>query len=587
MEEGKVAGSISTMGIGSGLELQDIIDQLRDVDKQLITRKENEVEELEVQLQEFTTVKNKVLTMKSHALDLSLSTTFLSRSISSSDEDVITATVSDATTIQSTKIDVTRLATISSYSSTTGAAESTESIFVPTLQKSTTGVADKNAALITSDQDLVIAFGDSDSPASITVSLTNGMTLDDGVNSVVDAINNDAENTGYVTASSVEVNGEFYLNIESTAGGTGEANRVMITQQFSELTLAAPDRTFAYSLGDETITVDVAADTTMDGLVTLINDATDNPGVTASVIDNGDSTNPYQFILQSDSTGEDNRISLLATVPDLALTDQGATSLNSLIEINGISYQRQSNTVTDVISGVSLTLKDAGASKSSTLAISRNDETIKDLIIDMVGAFNEGVQEISKNVAYDEDTEEFGNLAGTTLRDLPFDFESLLTTTITADSTGKIKTLFDLGLEFNRGGTELDENGNTVDLDLISINEDTLSSMLSAYPDAVEDFFLGDSDNDIDGMGDIINDRLRSITLGTGQIEAEKTGTQEKIDTLEDKIESETARLTKKYDLLAKQFVALDQYMNQMTSISTFLTSQFEGASGAWGKSGK
>ena len=50
-------GSISSLGIGSGLELQNILDQLREVDKdQRVTPLQNDVVDLEVQLEEFTVV---------------------------------------------------------------------------------------------------------------------------------------------------------------------------------------------------------------------------------------------------------------------------------------------------------------------------------------------------------------------------------------------------------------------------------------------------------------------------------------------------------------------------------------------------
>jgi flagellar hook-associated protein 2 len=47
-------------------------------------------------------------------------------------------------------------------------------------------------------------------------------------------------------------------------------------------------------------------------------------------------------------------------------------------------------------------------------------------------------------------------------------------------------------------------------------------------------------------------------------------------------LEAETARLDKKYELLAQQFVQLDQYMNQMTSLSNYLSGQFDSLMNVW-----
>jgi flagellar hook-associated protein 2 len=65
------------------------------------------------------------------------------------------------------------------------------------------------------------------------------------------------------------------------------------------------------------------------------------------------------------------------------------------------------------------------------------------------------------------------------------------------------------------------------------------------------------------------------VTGGSGQVEAEKTAAQTRIDDLQLRIESETERLDRRYDILAKQFVSLDQYMSQMKSMGSYLTGQF------------
>ncbi|VAW33593.1 hypothetical protein MNBD_DELTA03-65, partial [hydrothermal vent metagenome] len=88
-----MAGSISTLGVGSGLQLQSILDQLRAVDQKVIDRKSDKITGLNTQLNEFTVVNNKLITLKSSALTLSLSGTYLSRTVTSSDDSAISATV--------------------------------------------------------------------------------------------------------------------------------------------------------------------------------------------------------------------------------------------------------------------------------------------------------------------------------------------------------------------------------------------------------------------------------------------------------------------------------------------------------------
>ena len=96
-----MVGSISSLGLGSELELQSILDQLRQIDERAITSKTDQIVDLEAQLDEFTVVENKLLTMKGHALDLALNSSFLGRAVSNSDADVLGASVVDGSSASS------------------------------------------------------------------------------------------------------------------------------------------------------------------------------------------------------------------------------------------------------------------------------------------------------------------------------------------------------------------------------------------------------------------------------------------------------------------------------------------------------
>lgn len=566
-----MAGTISTLGIGSGIELQDMLDQLREIDQQNVTRKESQVTELENQLNEFTTVNNKLLTLKTAALNLSLESNFIGRTVTSTDEDVATATVSAGATEQSIALDVTQLAAKSSWLSAAGAASAETSVYVPVSQETTTGVADPAVDVVAhSGESMVITFGGTD---LITIDAAADMTMND----LVSAINTHVDNVGagdngrLVTAETYVVEGETFLRIRSdVAAGTGESNRVAVNENFVDFDFAAPDATFSYQVGDgDAVSVAVAADTTLTQLAALINDATDNGGVTAEVINDGGAS-PYRLSLKSDTLGEDGRVTLVTQLADLAMAEQqgaGGASLNAQFSIDGINYQRQSNSFNDVMTGVTLTLKDAG---TATVTVGNNNEGIKEMIQSLVSDYNAAVQEVRDKSGYDSEKEEFGLLAGTTLRDLPFTLRNLMSSTVRADESGQVTTLFALGMEFNRDGT-------------ITLDEEMLDAVLADNPDSISAFFLGDADNNITGFADTVNDALRSITGTEGQIDGEKKSAQARIDALEFKIEAENDRLDRKYTILAKQFAELDRYMNEMTNLSSYLSNQFDSITSSWG----
>ena len=573
-----MAGTISTLGIGSGIDLQGMLEQLREIDQQVVDAKNDKIKGFQNQLAEFTTVNNKLLALKSEALDLSLSSNFLGRTVTSSDETVATATVADGAVAQSALLDVTRLAAKSSWLSAAGVASSDSSVYVPVSAETTTGVAvaDIDTTVVAhAGETMTITFGGED---QIILNVDVDMTM----NALVTAINEHVDNIGagdngrLVTAETYDVEGETFLRIRSDlVAGTGESNRVAVSEEFADIGFAAPDTTLFLQVGDgDPVSIAIAADTTLTELAALINDAEDNPGVTAAVINDGDGTTPYRLSLQSNTFGEDGRVKFLTQLADMTMDEQqgaGGASLNAQFSVDGINYQRQSNSFSDVISGVTITLENEG---NSTITVSNNNTSIKDMITGLVSAYNNAVQEVRTNSSYDTETGKFGTLFGTTLRDLPSTLRNLMTSTVRADETGTVTTLFDLGLEFNRDGT-------------ISLNEETVDAALADYPDAVSVFFLGDSDRDIQGFADMINERMRTFTGAEGQIEGEKQSAQDRITETELKVAAENERLDKKYELITKQFIELDRYMKQMTSLSDYLVSQFDSISNAWGAVGK
>ncbi|MCK5227814.1 MAG: flagellar filament capping protein FliD [Desulfobulbaceae bacterium] len=674
-----MVGSISTLGIGSGLQLQDILEQLREVDEQVINRKQVEITDLDAKLEEYAVVKNMLLTMKGKALPLSLQSTYFDRTVSSNDEDVVTASVVDGTEAQSLSMGITNLAQKSSWVSSDGFATADTSVNVAISQYTITGQDNPADILVAANTSITVTYGTGEAAETVTVEGGGGGK---SLSEVVAEINGDAI-SAQVTASAEQIDGKYYLYVTSDTATNSESNRVEITStggltfqddppvamshfsttgvavalEGSQVFLAIgqsftvnygsgspqdtvtvsggatgltldqvvdalddyvasgltvqkktingisylhiestevaadesyqisisddssgigfqegdPDDTFSYAQNGVTTLIYVPKETTLSGLATLINDDTNNPGVTASAVDTGLADTPYQLMLEADATGEDNRITISDDIQMALDMDekQGAVAeeLNAQFTLNGIDFQRQTNTFSDIVTGITLTLQNIG---DAVVSVASDTTSLSTLITDMVTAYNLAVQEIQTNVAYDEDTEEFGILAGTTFRDLPYDLQNLMTRTVDVGGDTEVTTMFDLGLEFNRDGT-------------ISIDETVLSEKLSSNIDDVKGFFLGDEDTEIEGFADQVNDRLRLLTYGLGLIEGETTVAEEKIADLELQIEADTERLDKRYEILTKQFIQLDRYMNQMTSIASYLTSQFDSLSDMWG----
>jgi len=636
-------GSITSLGIGSGLDLQDIIDQLKGVDEAVITAKQDEQTELQTQVDAYNTVNAKLFSIKSDALNLSLASNFLGNRVSISNEDILSATVGDGYEASSYSLEVTQKAQKNSWASTAAAGKTdalfnepesgisdidttavtilgagvalTEEVTLSadtlvgagstiasgsTLSAGTVLTTDiinnsgttilagttlsvdtviqgdtllqedmtlRSGSILEADSmtsPLSIYYGAEGDQEQIDISLEAGMTFEE----IVDAINNSADNTDgdgnqLVTASiASNDNGEYYIRLSATSGENTEDSQISV----SGFDWVAADTTVGITQGDSTMYLTVAPGTTYQGMAKLINEAENNPGITAAIINNGDTDNPYQLTLTADETGEDARITLSNFDELTEVNGAGGESLNAEFAVDGISYSRQSNSgIDDVIDGVTFELKSVG---ETTLDIEVSHDTVKEDLLSMIEGFNDLVSYITGTGADSSDTESETEddadnpfESSSSSRRIVAQLKSLLTTNIDLDSA--YTSLIDLGLDIAKDGT-------------ISIDEDTLDEAIANDPDALRMLFLGDADEEITGIADVINDALSEMVSSTGIASTEIDQAEAKIDRLDQDIDNETARLTKKYEIMSAQFTRLDTYISQLNSEAALLTSLFD-----------
>mgnify|MGYP001551820777 CR=1 FL=1 len=173
--------------------------------------------------------------------------------------------------------------------------------------------------------------------------------------------------------------------------------------------------------------------------------------------------------------------------------------------------------------------------------------------------FNDIITEIDTNDDYDPDTDTWGSLARTpSIRTAKESILSVLGTTL--DTDGTITSFYDLGFEVNKDGS-------------VSLDEEVLSSKISSSFSDIETFFIGN--DSFTGMGDLLNDKLKSLTQAEGLMDSETDAIDAKITLIDEQIESETERLNKRYETMASQFVALDSYMRQMESQQNYVNEMF------------
>src|SRR5207244_2675850 len=158
-------------------------------------------------------------------------------------------------------------------------------------------------------------------------------------------------------------------------------------------TIANADGSFQFKLGatGSVVSVAVTGTTTLDGLVTAINNA--NAGVKATTVNTGTAAAPaYKLTITSNSTGTANDIVIVNDPTTLTIANsQGAS--DATFNISGLgNFTRSSNTISDVLDGVTITLK--AASGSTDLTLGYDTSATQSKVQALVDGFNNVVKTI-------------------------------------------------------------------------------------------------------------------------------------------------------------------------------------------------
>jgi flagellar hook-associated protein 2 len=184
---------------------------------------------------------------------------------------------------------------------------------------------------------------------------------------------------------------------------------------------------FSYA-GGAAVSISVADGTTLTELAELINSSGANPGVTATVLDMGDgySTDRYRLMITGNDTGSANTIAIddgLTTLDGTGGTvdftsatfTETQTAQNAQVRLDGYPpsgwVERSDNTISDLISGVTLSLLSTSASPLQVV-VSEDTESIQEQITELVDIYNDVMTYIREQTDYDTVTEEAGVLFG-------------------------------------------------------------------------------------------------------------------------------------------------------------------------------
>lgn len=543
-----MAGTINSLGIGSGVLTSDIIDKL----------KANDVANV------ITPIDNKITLQKqkSSALSLlsSLLTTFQTSASALNDDSIYQKRNTSGST--------------SSVSVTANTGVSVQSFSISNTQLALKNVKESGSFSATSN---TISSGTgiaklSIGTASYDINYTATTTLDE----LKDSINNIAGAS--VKASTLQVGTNDYrliltsaqtgatqtINISDSAGGTLNtslyaSSKKIESQAFTASTdlIASTSGNLTVAMGTNNYVINYDTTTTLETLRDSINTAA---GATIASIDSNN-----KLVLQSSIAGSSSALTLTDNSAGLDSKLTSYTTYNPLDEIqaardasfkyDGITLTRSTNEIKDLIVGANINLlQDSG---SANISITQDTEAISDELNTFVQSYNTLTSQLTAMTTTDVAAGKVGIFNGdNSINSISREINRLITS-----STN--------GLSLPDFGIDLSQTGN------MSFNSSTFLAKFNTDPSASETFLSGkttvESNGNIktvDGVFTSMQNLLENYTKSDGSISTLASGSSNEYKAL-------TLNKTRSQALLDARYATMAARFSQYDSLISKLNSQF------------
>lgn len=277
--------------------------------------------------------------------------------------------------------------------------------------------------------------------------------------------------------------------------------------------------TFQFQVGTGSIqTVNLDATGTLDDLSTAINDL--GAGVSASILNTGSDSSPqFRLVLSANETGANQAITIVTDTTTLDTVTSGVDTLQAAQDsqvvlgvtdagagTTAITINRSSNTLNDVVAGLTLNLQAVDPSNPVTISVTPDNGAVKQAISDFVKGYNDIVTFIKGRTFYNPDTQERGIFVGDSLvRNILDTVRQSVVSPISGLTTYT---------EASQIGFETQTSDGTINL-----NEATLDSALSTNYSAVRDLFVKNTTTGTNGIADVVVNAIDGFdNIDTGSL---------------------------------------------------------------------
>lgn len=455
----------------------------------------------------------------------------------------------------------------------TGSGLDIESIITKLVEAESVPTQKRLALRETEIQAEISAFGSLKSSLSdFRKSLTNlsslqGLAARAAKSSNEQSFTVSANNTASVGSSQIEV-----VNLAS-------AQKLVSTANFAGPDAAVGAGTLSISVGSTSFDVEIVGgqNNTLAGIRDAINEAADNPGVTASIltVSDGMGGTVSKLVLSSDETGASNAISVAVTgdsdgndTDNVGLSsflnanmEEKSAATDALVRVDGYDVTSSTNVLDGAIQGVTITLLEANPGVQESLDVSINKSAIKENLALFVENFNALADTLNFLTDYDADTQEAGLLTGdSSVRSI----ENLLRRTITnavSELGGSFNSLASIGITTQRDGS-------------LALDSTKLDKALNSNFDEVAELLGGEN-----GIAKKLDGTLNNILKSGGIISSRNNTFLEQLKDIDAQREKLEMRMTSLEERLRAQYAAMDLIVANLNSTGDYITQQMESIS--------
>lgn len=396
-----------------------------------------------------------------------------------------------------------------------------------------------------------------------------------------------SSNTQILTAASKPgtVKGSYNIKVKQIALAQTVTSNTLAVESASSAAVNSAG-TFRVTVGEKTTDITVSAGASLQDIAGTINNA--RAGVNASVVkvDGG-----YRLAVISTETGTAKAASFAEVQGNVLHSlgvlseEDGGTILNisqnaqdAKLVVNGISeITSSSNTVSSVVTGLTLTLNESAPDTTVVVRVGANYEAAQSAVQSFIDQYNSVMTFIQEKMKYDKDTGTKGDLFGdAVLQGIQSRLRSMVSGNMD-NPVGEYRVLSEVGIM-----TSADDYGKSAALQFdtaafskaMNDDPDSVAALFGAAINGVTLVRESSESQSAQGLANKMREYLHPLVMYDGTFDQTDEIYQNQLDDISDRILAFNDKIKKYQESLKLKFAALESQLTALDSQRSWLDAQ-------------